>query len=68
MASRFFYSLRTANLIEDVNGRLAHGTRNVKRWPNSHKCQRWVVAICLHAEEAQAYPQRLATEGLDTQV
>ncbi len=44
-------SLRTTNTIENVNSLLAHGTRNVKRWSNSHQRHRWIAAVCLHAEE-----------------
>ena len=44
-------SLRTTNTMENVNSLLAHGTRNVKRWSNSHQRQRWIAAVCLHAEK-----------------
>ena len=44
-------SLRTTNTIENVNSLLAHGTRNVKRWSNSNQRQRWIAAVCLHAEK-----------------
>ena len=44
-------NLRTTSTIENLNSLLAHGTRNVKRWSNSHQRQRWVASICLHVKK-----------------
>ena len=43
--------LRTTNIIESINGGLAHTTRRVIRWCNSNQRQRWIAAACLDIEE-----------------
>lgn len=43
-------TLRTTNPIENLNGRIAHYTRNVKRWRGGSMIQRWVSAALLEAE------------------
>ncbi len=35
--------LRTTNIMERVNSRLAHTTRRISRWQNSDQRQRWVA-------------------------
>ena len=37
-----YKTLRTTNPIEDLNGLIAHYTRNVKRWHDGHMVLRWV--------------------------
>jgi len=37
-----YRSLRTTNPIENLNGRIAHYTRNVKRWRDGQMVLRWV--------------------------
>lgn len=44
-------SLRTTNPIENLNGAIAHYTRNVKRWRGGAMIQRWVAAALLEAEK-----------------
>ena len=43
-------SLRTTNLIENVNSRLGARTRRVKRWVNSNQRQRWVAMAIRETE------------------
>jgi len=42
-----YRTLRTTNPIENLNGSIAHYTRNVKRWRDGHMLLRW-VASSLH--------------------
>ena len=42
--------LRTTNIIESINSRLAHTTRRITRWCNSDQRQRWIAATCLDIE------------------
>ncbi len=58
--------LRTTNIIESINGGLAHTTRRVTRWCNSNQCQRWIAAACLDIEEnsLKAIPQDWQWKGL----
>jgi transposase-like protein len=37
-----YKTLRSTNPIENLNGLLAHYTRNVKRWKDGHMVLRWV--------------------------
>jgi hypothetical protein len=37
-----YRTLGSTNLIEDLNGLVAHYTRNVKRWRHGHMLLRWV--------------------------
>ncbi len=48
--------LRTTNIIESVNSRLAHTTRRVTRWTNSDQRQRWIAAACLDIEQRSLNP------------
>ena len=43
--------LRTTDMIESINGGLAHTTRRVPRWCNSSQRQRRVAAACMDIEE-----------------
>ncbi len=58
--------LRTTNMIESINGGLAHTTRRVPRWCNSSQRQRWIAAACLDIEgnSLKAVPQDWQWEGL----
>ena len=58
--------LRTTNIIESINGGLAHTTRRVTRWCNSNQRQRWIATACLDIEEnsLNAIPQDWQWEGL----
>lgn len=44
-------TLTTTNPIENLNGAIAHYTRNVKRWRGGTMIQRWVSAALLQAEK-----------------
>ena len=48
--------LRTTNIIESINSRLAHTTRRVTRWTNSDQRQRWIAAACLEIEQRSLKP------------
>jgi len=37
-------TLRTTNPIENLNGSIAHYTRNVKRWKDGQMTLRWVAS------------------------
>lgn len=39
-----YKTLRTTNPIENLNGRIAVHTRNVKRWRDGHMVLRWIAA------------------------
>lgn len=44
-----YRSLRTTNAIENLNGRIAHHTRNVKRWRDGQMVLRWVATSLYEA-------------------
>ena len=44
-------SLKTSNIIENLNSVLAHRSRNVKRWQSSEQRHRWCGTIFIHFEE-----------------
>jgi len=48
--------LRTTNIIESINSRLAHTTRRITRWSNSDQRQRWIAAACLDIEQRSLNP------------
>ena len=48
--------LRTTNIIESINSRLAHTMRRVTRWSNSDQRQRWIAAACLDIEQRSLNP------------
>lgn len=48
--------LRTTNIIESINSRLAHTTRRITRWTNSNQRQRWIAAACLDIEKRSLNP------------
>ena len=50
VASEMGRSLRTTNIIENVNSHLGARTRRVKRWMNSDQRQRWVAMAMLETE------------------
>ena len=50
VASEIGISLRTTNIIENVNSHLGVRTRRVKRWVNSDQRQRWVAMAMLETE------------------
>ena len=39
-----YRTLRTTNPIENLNGSIAHYTRNVKRWKDGQMVLRWVAS------------------------
>jgi putative transposase len=39
-----YKTLRTTNPIENLNGSIAHYTRNVKRWKHGQMTLRWVAS------------------------
>lgn len=48
--------LRTTNITESINSRLAHTTHRVTRWSNSDQRQRWIAAACLDIEQRSLNP------------
>lgn len=50
IAGPLYRSLRSTNTIENVNGSVAHLTRNVRRWRSGTMVQRWVVTAVCEAE------------------
>ena len=44
-------TLRTTNIIENLNGGVERYTRNVKRWRGGQMIQRWVASALLDAEQ-----------------
>jgi transposase-like protein len=47
-----YRTLRTTNTIENLNGSVAHYTRNVKRWRGGSMIVRWVCAALIEAEKS----------------
>ena len=45
-----YRTLRTTNPIENLNGSIAHFTRNVKRWKDGAMTLRWVAAALSDAK------------------
>ncbi len=43
-------TLRTTNIIENLNGSVERYTRNVKRWRSGQMIQRWVASALVEAE------------------
>ena len=46
-----YRTLRTTNPIENLNGSIAHYTRNVKRWKDGQMTLRWVASALSDASE-----------------
>ena len=44
-------TLRSTNIIENLNGALKHTTRNVKRWRSGSMVLRWAVTALMEAEK-----------------
>ena len=44
-------SLRTTNIIENLNSTIGRRLNRIKRWWNSSQRQRWIVMAILNAEE-----------------
>ena len=44
-------TLRSTNIIENLNGSLERYTRNVKRWRGGHMIQRWVASALVEAKK-----------------
>ena len=44
-------TLRSTNVIENLNGSVERYTRNVKRWRDGHMIQRWVASALVEAEK-----------------
>jgi putative transposase len=45
-----YRTLRTTNPIENLNGLIAHYTRNVKRWKDGQMVLRWVASALIQAQ------------------
>jgi putative transposase len=45
-----YRTLRTTNPIENLNGSIAHFTRNVKRWTNAKMAERWTASALQDAQ------------------
>ena len=50
ISGALYHTLRTANPIENLNGSIAHFTRNVKRWKDGQMTLRWVAGALSDAE------------------
>ena len=46
-----YRTLRTTNPIENLNGSVAHYTRNVKRWRNGQMTLRWIASALSDAKD-----------------
>jgi putative transposase len=46
-----YRTLRTTNPIENLNGSIAHYSRNVKRWRDGQMTQRWVASALSDAKD-----------------
>lgn len=46
-----YRTLRTTNPIENLNGSIAHYTRNVKRWRDGQMTQRWIGSALSDAKD-----------------
>ncbi len=44
ISGALYRTLRTTNPIENLNGSIAHYTRNVKRWKEGQMTLRWVAS------------------------
>ena len=44
-------TLRSTNIIENLNGSVERYTRNVKRWRDGQMIQRWVGSALVEAEK-----------------
>ena len=44
-------TLRSTNIIENLNGSVERYTRNVKRWRGGQMIQRWVASALVEAEK-----------------
>ena len=44
-------TLRTTNIIENLNGSVERYSRNVKRWRGGQMIQRWVASALVEAEK-----------------
>ncbi|MFN9108355.1 MAG: IS256 family transposase, partial [Betaproteobacteria bacterium] len=45
-----YRTLRTTNPIENLNGSIAHFTRNVKRWKDGQMTLRWIAGALSDAK------------------
>ena len=46
-----YRGLRSTNLIESLNGQVAHFTHNVRRWRDGEMLVRWVATAVREAEQ-----------------
>jgi len=51
MTGALYRTLRTTNPIENLNGSIAHFTRNVKRWKDGQMTLRWVAGALADAKQ-----------------
>ena len=51
MTGALYRTLRTTNPIENLNGLIAHYTRNVKRWKDGLMTLRWVASALSDAAQ-----------------
>ncbi len=49
LSGALYRTLRSTNSIENVNGLIAHYTRNVKRWIGGQMVLRWVASALADA-------------------
>ena len=47
-----YRTLRTTNPIENLNGSIAHYTRNVKRWRDGQMTLRWTASALSEAKDS----------------
>jgi transposase-like protein len=50
ISGALYRTLRTTNPIENLNGSIAHYTRNVKRWKNASMAERWAASALQDAQ------------------
>ncbi|MGH9779188.1 MAG: IS256 family transposase [Candidatus Acidiferrales bacterium] len=51
LTGALYRTLRSTNSIENLNGSVAHHTRNVRRWRDGRMIQRWVAMALVEAEK-----------------
>ena len=51
IAGALYGTLRTTNPIENLNGSIAHFTRNVKRWKDGQMTLRWIAGALSDAKQ-----------------
>ena len=61
ISGALYRTLRTTNPIENLNGSMAHFTRNVKRWKDGQMTLRWIAGALTDAKGASENCEVTAT-------